>query len=206
MRTGSIQRGFLGAAFVAALLLLLPSGAAAFTVETNRGGTCEVNPRTSVGGNLVTYGLEVPSCDTRNGIKRIASKGLAIEGDQIVSSLSGKTGTAPYENLTTSARTLPSAGSDELPIDIPTIPDIPLIPDLPIDITVLPDLPIPGTPDAQTGRTYTRIDYSLQLERNRGKKAKRKPEKWRPADGCRKVTRKRTNDTLICKSFAQTSP
>lgn len=183
-----------------ALLLLLPGSAQALKLKTNRGGVCVVNPVTVVqGSDRVTYGLDVGSCETRNGVKAIASLGFAIEGNQVVSSLQRKVGVPPYENIRTSKRLLP----DTLP-DLPLLPDLPaLVPWLPDLPPLLPELPLPGFGGEE--RTYTRIDYSVQLERNRGKKAKRKPERWRKRSGCERTTGKLPNDTLICQAFAPTN-
>lgn len=198
---GALRRSSKLATAAVVVLLLLPGAAEAFKVKTNRGGVCVVNPLTVVQGDQVTYGLDTGSCETRNGVKRIASQGLAIEGIQIVSALDRKVSAPPYTNVTTSNRLLPTT------IPGVPLPDLPIVPDLPVDIPSLPelpDLPLPGDPDFDSDATYTRVDYSLQLDRNQGKRAKRKPEKWRKRSGCERVTKRNTNDTLICQSFAET--
>lgn len=191
-------------------VLAMPAAAAAFKVKTNRGGKCVVDPVTIVRGDQVTYGLKVRRCSTRNGVKEVASQGLAIQGRQVVSALDRKLAPPPYTNLRTSERTLPpEPGGGVLPPIIPDVPDVPLVPGLPVDVPALPelpDLPLPGGGESEAdGATYTRVDYSLRLARDKGRRAKRKPEKWRKRAGCRRSSTKRANDTLICQSFAPTS-
>lgn len=204
---GALSRSSKLAAAALAVLLLLPGVAEAFKVKTNRGGVCVVNPLTVVQGDQVTYGLDTGSCKTRNGVKRVASQGLAIEGIQIVSALDRKVSAPPYTNVTTSSRLLPTTIPGVPLPDLPVVPDVPVVPDLPVDVPALPelpDLPLPGDPDFDSDATYTRIDYSLQLDRDRGKRAKRKPERWRKRSGCERATKRNTDDTLICQSFAET--
>jgi hypothetical protein len=198
-----------GAAAIAVVvtLLLLPAVAEGFKAKTNRGGVCTVKPQTAVQGDQVTYGVRVQGCRTRNGVRRVASQGLAIEGHQIVSALARKEAPPPYLNRRTSNRLLPDPTRD-LPIEVPDLPLLPPLPDLPIDIPPLPELPELPLPDLpggnKPGATYTRLDYSLLLGPNKGRRAKRKPERWRPRDGCVVTTTKRSNDTLVCQSFAPT--
>jgi hypothetical protein len=197
----------IGAAAVAVAIAMLAasSPAQAFKVKTNRGGVCTLTPFTAVQGeNQVTYGLNAPDCTARNGIRRIASEGFAIEGSQIVSVLPRKFGQAPYTNSKTSNRTLPP----ELPtgpVPVP-VPPPPPLPDLPINIPTLPELPVLGGNDPEgSSRTYTRIDYSVQLGPNKGKRSKRKPERWRKTKRCKRVSTQSNSDTLLCKAFAVTS-
>jgi hypothetical protein len=199
----------IGAGTVTALAVVVMLAAAApaqaFKVKTNRGGSCTVTPFTQVQGDPVTYGINVPTCEARNGIQRIASEGFAIEGSQIVSVLPRKFGQAPYVNSRESNRTLPpTAPTPPLPVPIPPLPGIP---DLPIDIPIIDDLPIigGGGGGGGSGRTYTRIDFSLMLAANKGKRAKRKPERWRKRSGCARTSTKRNSDTLVCQAFAVTS-
>jgi hypothetical protein len=185
-------------------LLLLPAAAEGFKTKTNRGGVCTVDPQTTVQGDQVTYGVRVDGCMTRNGVRRVASQGLAIEGHRIVSALARKDAPPPYLNRRTSNRLLPDPTRD-LPIDVPDLPLLPPLPDLPIDVPPLPKLPLPDLPGVHNpGATYTRLDYSLLLGPDKGRRAKHKPERWRPRDGCVVTTTKRSNDTLICQSFAPT--
>jgi hypothetical protein len=185
-------------------LLLLPAAAEGFKAKTNRGGVCTVNPQTTVQGDQVTYGVRVDGCRTRNGVRRVASQGLAIEGHQIVSALARKQAPPPYLNRRTSKRLLPDPTGD-LPIEVPDLPLLPPLPDLPIDIPQLPELPLPDLPGVNNpGATYTRLDYSLLLGPDKRRRAKRNPERWRPRDGCVVTTTKRSNDTLVCRSFAPT--
>lgn len=189
---------------LAIVTMLSAAPAEAFKVKTNRGGSCTVTPFTQVQGEQVAYGLNVPTCETRNGVRQIASEGFAIEGSQNVSVLPRKFGQAPYVNSRKSNRTLPpTVPTPPLPVPLPPLPELP---DLPIDIPIVDDLPIiGGGGGGASGRTYTRIDFSLRLAPNQGKRAKRKPERWRKHSGCERTSTMRNSDTLVCKAFALTS-
>lgn len=144
-----------GLAMVA--FLLTAAGAEAFTAKTNRGGSCAVQPVSeAAGGGDHRYGLRVPSCDTRNGIKRVVSIGLMVDNREPVDELQRKRGEPAYTNT----RTTSEDGN------------------------------------------YVRIDYRLVLDRNRGKRAKRKPERWRPSHpDCVRTTTRYSGDTLLCQTF-----
>lgn len=208
----SMRRG-LAIVVALAVLVIAPATAEAIKVKTNRGGVCNIRPITSVQGDQVTYGVNVPGCRTRNGVRRIASIGLAIDGRQIASQLRRKLGTAPYSNVKTGDRTAPDdSGGGLIPPILPDVPELPDVPDLPLPIPVppLPDLPglLPGGGGGSDGsrRTYTRLDYSIRLKRNKGKRANKRPERWRKKrQFCRRATTKYTNDTIVCRSFAPTN-
>ena len=203
---------YIGLAVLAALLLLAPS-ASAFKVRTSKGGTCSLDPQIVVKGDQVTYGLKVPSCSTKTGIKTIASAGIAVNDHQVASRLKRKFGTPPYSNVTTGDRKVPPPTSPTPGVPLPDLPPVPPLPiPLPITIPPLPTLPGLGGGSGGGGSSnssYSRIDYSVQLgkarkARPRGKRGKVKTEKWRRIKGCKRTSTDRAGDTLTCQAFGVT--
>lgn len=182
-----------GAAAALGALLIGAPGAHAFLAKTNRGGACNVRPLTRIlKGDRVRYGVRVPSCRTRNGVRAVASLGLAVQGMQTVSVLPQKVGTPPYSNVRTSPRTIP--GTSAAPSLSP-----------PLSLPIIDRLPILGNGGAAAARrTYTQLEYSLTLRADKGRQGKSKPEHWLAQPGCAVGTTHHSGDTLVCRSFAIT--